>query len=101
MRLEAIKILHHFQDDAAANNHHDPITKRFISLMNYDVIGKVRKLCIELIVVNKVTIPHLLGRVRDVDESVQMAAYKKLVEYPHQLKVSHFILLFRYYRAGR
>ena len=81
IRQEAVATLGRLQD---VSNAADPITATLLELMDSDSAAEVRKASLQNVVVNKVTLGHILERVADVNPSVRAAALEALAQ-----KVDH------------
>jgi hypothetical protein len=72
VRVHAAAALSRLQDPTDAE---DPVTSEYLRLVGSDSSKEVRKAILANIGPSKITIPHMLGRIRDVREDVRKYAY--------------------------
>lgn len=78
VRVEAINALKPFQDN---NNPNDEIVKLYLIHLKGDPVEVVRRTVLIVIVKNMITIPAILERTQDIDESVRLQVYKVMANY--------------------
>ena len=77
VRAQAVHTLHKLQDIEDLGC---PIVSEFVNLLEHDTAVEVRKSVLSVIVLNKKTLPVIIGRTRDTSAKIRQQAYAKLAE---------------------
>ena len=72
----------------------DPILLAYLDGMRFDLSATVRKVCVDHVGRNKVTLLDIINRTKDIDKHVRLAAYKRLATKVHSSAGFCFVRIF-------